>query len=132
MPLLLFDYECPQCQTIEEHMVAAHDEVVSCEKCGAVMAKVFVSAGSRLPDDAAWIKTVLEVVAKDSTKPATREFLRNPTRENMRRWMKAEGVRHLEDGEKPARIDYEADHRRRTEYAERRHFERRAITVRGG
>lgn len=113
-------------------MVAAHDEVVSCEKCGAVMAKVFVSAGSRLPDDAAWIKTVLEVVAKDSTKPATREFLRNPTRENMRRWMKAEGIRHIEDGEKPARIDYEADHRRRTEYAERRHFERRAITVRGG
>lgn len=136
MPILLFDYECPSCQVIEEHMVAVHDEAVICEKCGAVMTKVFVSAGSRLPDDAAWIKTVLEVVAKDSTKPHTREFLKNPTRENMRRWMKAEGIRHLEPGEaehnkrRKAENDAAAS-QRRVDFMMRRHQERKALTVGG-
>jgi putative FmdB family regulatory protein len=136
MPILLFDYECPQCQTIEERMVSAHDEVVTCEKCGATMTKVFISAGTRLPDDAPWLKTVLEVVAKDSTKPATREFLKNPTRENYRKWMKAEGIRPLEPGEyesrKKARAQEETTaSKRRVDFMMRRHMERKAIVVGG-
>lgn len=136
MPILIFDYECPQCQVIEEHYVSAHDEAVTCEKCGIPMTKVFISAGSRMPDDAAWIKSVLDVVAKDSTKPHTREFLKNPTRENMKKWMKGEGIRHLEPGEaeqsKRRKAEDEVrDSKRRVDFMMKRRMERNALTVGG-
>lgn len=136
MSILLFDYECPSCQVIEERMVMAHDEAVTCEKCGSQMTKVFVSAGSRLPDDAAWIRSVLEVVNKDSVKPHTREFIMNPTRENYRKWMKAEGIRPLESGEfehnKRRRAEEEVTcHKIRADFMMKRLQERRRIVVGG-
>lgn len=136
MPILLFDYECPQCLTVEEHMVAAHDETVTCEKCGSGMTKIFTAAGARLPDDAPWLKSVLDVVAKDSTKPHTQEFLRNPTRDNYRRWMKTEGIRPLEPGEaehnKRRRAEDETTaSRKRVDFMMRGLQERRRISVGG-
>lgn len=131
----IYDFECsnPDCKRVAEHVVGLNTTTVACPSCGSEASKVFSPMGAgAFNQDAAWIRSVLEVVAKDSAKPHTREFLKSPTRENMQRWMRAEGIRHLEDGEKPAKIDYDAEHKRRTEYAERRHFERRAITLRGG
>lgn len=131
----IYDFECtnPDCKNVSEHVVNLGTSEVSCPACGSPAAKIFSPMGAgTFNEDAAWIRSVLEVVAKDSTKPYTQEFLRRPTRANMQRWMRAEGIRHVEDGEKPARFDHDADHRRRTEYAERRHFERKSITVRGG
>lgn len=131
----IYDFECsnPGCKQIAEHVVGLNATTVECPSCGHEAHKLFSPMGAgTFNQGAAWIRSVLEVVAKDSTKPHTREFLKNPTRENMQRWMKGEGIRHLEDGEKPAKIDHAADHKRRTAYAERRHFERRAITLRGG
>ena len=50
-----------------------------------------------------WIKSIREVVEKGSDKPHCQEFLKNPTRDNYKKWMKGEGLRHLEAGEKPGR-----------------------------
>jgi putative FmdB family regulatory protein len=127
----IYDYVCDNCSLEEEHIEPIDREQIPCGHCNGTMHRIFSPGGSAFNQDAAWIRSVLEVVAKDSTKPATREFVKNPTRENMQRWMRSEGIRHLENGEKAAKIDYDADHRRRTEYAERRHFERKSITVRG-
>lgn len=128
----IYDYVCDNCNLEEEHIEPIDRTEIPCGHCTGTMHRIFSPLGAcAFNQDAAWIRTVLEVVAKDSNKPATREFVKNPTRENMQRWMRAEGIRHLENGEKPAKFDYEADHRRRTEYAERRHYERRAIRVGG-
>ena len=130
----IYDFQCSNqdCNHVAERVVRLDTEAIECPVCGHEAAKVFSPMGAcAFNQDAAWIRSVLEVVSKDSAKPHTREFLKNPTRENMKRWMKAEGIRHLENGEKPAKFDYEADHRRRTEYAERRHFERKAIRIGG-
>lgn len=137
MALLLFDFECPECHAIEEHMVATHTEQPVCAACHVAMEKVFVaSTGSRLPDDAAWIKTVTEVVAKDSKNPHAQAFLKNPTRENLKSWMKSEGIRHLEPGEHEAnkrrRVEEEAKaHERRAKFMMERHMERKRIVAGG-
>lgn len=98
MSLKIFDFECPKCGTVEEHMVS-YGDIVYCEPCKCIMKKVF-SGTARKPDTAGWITSVLEVVDKDSPKPHVREFLKNPTRDNYKRWMKGEGLRHLEEGER--------------------------------
>ena len=64
---------------------------------------------SESPD---WIKSITEVVDKDSNKPHCKAFLKNPTRDNYKAWMKGEGVRHMESGEnlsRPAQKEITAD-----------------------
>lgn len=101
--LKVFDFECPACQKIEERIVDG-DEMPVCETCGAAMNKVFVSSGGhRLPDTADWINTIPEVVDKESKNPVDVEMRRNPTRENLKRWMGYHGLRHMEDNEKVSR-----------------------------
>jgi len=53
-------------------------------------------------EEAPWLNSVLDVVAKDSDKPHTKAFLAEPTRTNYKKWMKAEGIRPLENGEQHA------------------------------
>ena len=127
----IYDFVCDNCNLTEEHVEPVEREQIPCGHCNGTMRRIFSPGGGAFNEDAAWIRSVLEVVSKDSAKPATQEFLKHPTRSNMLNWMRSEGIRHLEEGEKPAKRDYDAEHRRRTEYAERRHYERKSIRVGG-
>lgn len=128
--MVLFDFQCQSCGRIEERMIDRDTETVICT-CGGTMTKYFGrSAGARLNDDAGWIKTVVEVVDKDSQAPHVAEFRRNPTRENMRKWMQGEGIRHLEDNEKPNRRPG-LDVKRHAEKIMQMRMERNRIEVRG-
>lgn len=100
MSLIVHDFECEACSLIEERIVDRGTEHVECSKCGNLARKIISSSQVNAANqDAPWIRTILEVVDKDSPKPHVREFLKNPTRDNYKRWMKGEGLRHLEDGE---------------------------------
>ena len=98
----LFDYECERCGRIGEYLMNADDTaLVACPKCPGLMHRI-ISLGrgeNVFRDEAPWIKSVLEVVAKDSNSQHTREFLANPTRANYREWMRAEGLRPHDPGE---------------------------------
>jgi hypothetical protein len=101
MGYALNDFQCEDCQIIEEHLVERSIEIVPCRRCSGTAHRVISTSGVNCAnEDAEWIRSVREVVDKDSTKLHVREFLHNPTRENYKKWMKGEGLRHLEDGEK--------------------------------
>ncbi len=103
--MLVHDYECKSCGNISEHYIVNYDnipDIIPCPVCNNVAHKIFSKAKTPITD-AAWIRDVLEVVQKDSDKRHCQEFLHNPTRDNYKIWMKKEGVRHIEAGEKPGR-----------------------------
>lgn len=108
MSLKLNDYECLVCGHVFETM-AYDDATVYCRKCGSYTKRLISVPGVNTANqDAEWIRSVREVVDKDGG-PHCREFLKNPTRENLHTWMKVEGVRHFEQGEpiKPPPVDME-------------------------
>lgn len=113
MPLILVDFECIRCGHIFEKIVKSHIKFTGCPKCwdGVFMdfAKRIITPSSTYlgNQDEDWIKSVREVVDKEGGRHA-QEFLKNPTRDNYKRWMKSEGLRPLDKGEgptKPAPVD---------------------------
>jgi len=100
----IFDFQCSKCEHTHE-VIAGYDEKErSCPKCGGVAKRIIsVNGAFTANDDAPWIRTVLEVVDKKSTAPHVLEFRKDPTRQNYQKWMKGEGLRHMEPGEETAR-----------------------------
>lgn len=128
----IYDYVCDNCNLTEEHVESIDREQIPCGHCNGTMHRIFSPMGTgAFNEDAAWIRSVLDVIPKDSTKPHAQEFLKHPTRTNMLNWMRGEGIRHMEDGEKPAKRDHEAEHRARTRYVMEKHMERKKIIVGG-
>lgn len=98
----VYDYQCDDhsCGMTFE-AIAGVNEIVECPNCGFTCTRLIsVSGVNTANQDADWIRSVTEVVDKESPKPEAQEFLRRPTRENMHNWMRAEGVRHYEKGER--------------------------------
>lgn len=126
----LYDYCCYQCDHTWEVIEAKdNNHVLDCPKCGYGGRRIISIHGANCAnEDADWIKSVTEVVPKDSNIPAEREFLRNPTRSNMKEWMKVRGLRHMESGEKPRRPTSLDDHRITRQLMER-HMERNRLEV---
>ena len=100
----LYDYECSRCGYIEEFMADSDDfNVQCCPQCSHGMVRIVsLGRGNSMPVDCDWIADAREVVNKNpkSQKPEDREFLKFPSRQNYKNWMKANGLRHLEPGEK--------------------------------
>lgn len=108
----VYDQECLSCGHTFEVIAGYDDEILPCEECGAESRRVIAVNGPNCAnDDTDWIRSITEVVEKGSGKPHNEIFLKNPTRANYKRWMKAEGVRHLEPGEenrRPGPVDVKA------------------------
>ena len=98
----IFDFECEKCSHIEEAITDSSVRITICPKCGCNAKKIF-SGSHRTNDDAKWIRSVLEVVDRESRDPAVREFVKRPTRTNYKNWMKATSLRHFEPGEERQR-----------------------------
>lgn len=132
--MILADFECPRGH-IHEALVESGRRAVRCPACGR-KARRIVSAGRVYTgnQDAPWLKSVLEVVDRDSKAPHVQAFVRNPTRENYRAWMKGEGIRpmdHTEHGGPPlARKPPEPDLANLRRLVTEAHFQRKRIEVR--
>jgi putative FmdB family regulatory protein len=97
--LIIKDYECRECGNVTEHYVKTPPPATTqCPECNGVAEKI-VTISQTIPIDAAWIHDVLAVVDKSGKKPHCNEFLKHPTRANMKAWMKGEGLRHRDPGE---------------------------------
>lgn len=108
----IYQYECPECGYHDEAIfpisVMERGRAFFCGTCECEMVHIIVASGHYCSNqDAGWLKTVVDVVDKESTKRETKEFLKNPNRQNYKAWMKAEGIRPLEDGERsrPPKFD---------------------------
>jgi len=131
----IYDFSCSHCHKVTESVENIDTAAIKCPECGAISWKQFSPMGTvRFPEDTAWLRTVLEVVSKDSKAPHVVEFLKDPTRTNYKAWMKSEGLRPRDPAEKPhKRTEREAreHHQRCTDYAMRKHMERKRLEVRG-
>ena len=102
MPIYEMECESEDCGVVFEAIAGFKDEV-ECPVCGFFAKRLISVPGVNVANqDAEWIRSIPEVVDKESSKPETREFLKSPTRHNMKEWMKAEGIRHYEQGERMA------------------------------
>jgi len=93
----LYDFACRACGRTFEAMAPMDGGDAVCA-CGGTAARL-VSVGRAYRADADWLASVTAVVEKDSGKPHVRAFLAEPCRANYRRWLRAEGLRPMEDGE---------------------------------
>lgn len=129
--MILHDYQCQTCNEVSEHFVdsgKAPDQRI-CPICSGKADKVFLS-NSRPVVDPPWIAGVREVVDKKSDKPWVKEFLRHPTRANLKAYMDKEGLRHMDKNE-PAfpKIDREARKRREQKGMLDMYMKRNALSV---
>jgi len=98
----LYDYECYNCENIEERIEKPDGpQEIICGKCSGTMRRII---STRTPFDnlidSPWLASVLEVVDKNPKKAHCQAFLKNPTRKNYQNWMKNEGIRPIDPGEK--------------------------------
>lgn len=129
MPILV-DFEC-ELEHRTEHLVEAGTERLQCPVCGEPAMRIISFGASFRREDAPWLNSVHVVVDKESKDPATKRFLETPTRLNHREWMKSQGLRPYEAGEKPIdRSRYEVDVPKMADKLMQRHMERKSITVR--
>jgi putative FmdB family regulatory protein len=123
----LYDYECPVCGYRDERIESVETTKVVCLRCKNLANRIISSRSVNVAnEDAPWIRSVLEVVDKDSTKPHVVAFRENPTRTNYNLWMKGEGLRPLENGEKRRKED---NTEKAVEYLLKKRYERRAISI---
>lgn len=130
----IYDYLCDSCGHEFEAFGNHEDTHTKCPECGESSHRLCTCTGGHMSnEDAAWIRSVKEVVDKDGGAHC-QAFLKDPTRSNYKNWMKGEGLRPLEPGEeKMKRVsekERKATHKRLTEYAAKKLKERRSITVR--
>lgn len=107
----LYDRECPDCGHVFEVIEPIElEQAIQCPKCWSVTRRI-ISAGRCFTgnEDAEWVRSVTEVVAKgaDADRHDRRFLASNKTKQDLKRWMTAKGLRHLEPGEplKPKQPD---------------------------
>ena len=94
--MILADFECSKCNTVTEHYVDAQQKTVEC-KCGGKAKKIISLPGVYVnSENPNWIRSVLDVVDKEDKRHHVQEFLKHPTRENYKRWMKEEKIRPVD------------------------------------
>ena len=94
----LYNFSCPVCGREEERIVDYDTKIMPCEFCCGESYQQF-SFGQRFEvrEDAPWIKTVIEVVDKESADPVDRRFIAEPNRGNYHAWMRHHKLRPFEN-----------------------------------
>lgn len=130
----LYDYECEHCHNLHERFYKLDNrpKAIPCHRCGQpAWRNISVPGVNCSNDDAPWVRTVVDVVDKKSQNPATREFIKNPTRSNLDRHLKANGLRHADKGEKFGKVGPAFDVDRHTEKLVKYRREKNAIRING-
>ena len=94
-----YDWECPKCDLVFDTLGSTEQKWKKCPRCGK-RAKKIISTRGALNATPAWIQKNLEVVDKEDKSPITQEFIRTGSRTARKKWMRAEGIREMHEGEK--------------------------------
>jgi putative FmdB family regulatory protein len=124
----LHDYECSLCGETFEEIVDWNIRTVACPVCGGTSFRIykkFNGIANTAPD---WLKDTLAVVDKDGGSHC-KEFLKHPNRDNYKNWLKKEGLRPIDHGERL--IKREADTSAIRKKVKENFASKNAITVRG-
>ena len=106
----LYHLKCQACGAEFERICSVERRIIqNCECGGWTKVVPAVHGPNCVNEDAGWIPSVREVVAKDDPRPHVQAFLKDPTRSNYRAWMAGEGLRPLENGEKSEKFKFDAE-----------------------
>lgn len=124
-----YPFRCETCNREIEHVcrMAERPNRIACMVCGGVMTQV-PSLPAVMGDEAAWLKSVTEVVNKDGGEHCQR-FLRDPNRANYKAWMKGENLRPMEPGEQTWKRPPKRDRRKVVDEVMKKRQQRNAIAV---
>ena len=135
IPIPLYDHMCSKGH-VHEAIMPVDKTKRKCTLCGRQAKRIMSLRGVHCANqDAEWIRDVVRdkrgigVVSGTSRKPHVVEFRKNPTRENYQKWMKGEGIRPFEDGEKPV-YKHEVDTERLFQKGYEEYRKMKAIEVR--
>ena len=119
--MIIVDFECQnkRCGAIEmDVMIDSNEWERTCPACGAESKRIIaIGRINTANDDAVHIREAAKALldpdtARKSDKPHIRELAENPTRSNLNRYMKAEGIRYAENEKggppvykRPAKVD---------------------------
>ena len=125
----VYDYVCKSCNKEFEKIGTIQEASgTRCPACGSCAGRIYRPSGTNMANqDASWIRSVVEVADYDSKAPHVREFIKNPTRETYKTWMKGEGLRHREPGEKA--VKETLDIKRHTDLVMKRKKQRERIEL---
>jgi len=99
----LYDMECEGCGEIYEVFTGPEDKTGICNICGGVSHRVYLKFGG-LHESPNWMKDTIQVVNPDGGRHC-QEFMNEPNRKNYKNWLKGEGLRPIEEGEKLRKPD---------------------------
>lgn len=126
----VYDFECPTCGHTQERIESIGITKVVCPKCRDLAKRIISASGVfTANEDTPWVRSMLEVVDKDSRAPHVLEFRKNPTRANYKKWISKEGLRHAEDGERTHKETEEHYVNRITDKVMKSRMKRRAISI---
>jgi len=98
----MHDYHCNYCNNTFEDYVEWDQYKVVCPTCGETAVRVYVNFKGIKNTSPTWMKDTLKVVDKEGG-PHCQEFLKHQNRDTYNNWMKGEGLRPIEQGEKLAK-----------------------------
>jgi len=94
----IYNFSCAICGMEEERIADFDTEIMPCEFCCGESYKQFSFGQSfEVREDAPWIRTVLDVVDKESCDPTDRRFISEPNRGNYHAWMRHHNLRPFEN-----------------------------------
>ena len=106
----LYHLQCQSCGNEFERICPVKSRLFQNCECGGWTKTVPAVRGPNcVNEDAGWLPSVREVVSKDDPRPHVQAFLKDPTRANYKAWMKGEGLRPLENGEKSEKFKFDAE-----------------------
>lgn len=101
--MIIADFECTKCGKTTEDIVDSSVWEGTCPECGGKTKRIMTLGGVNCAnEDAKHIResaaALLDMeTARRSEKPHVRELAENPTRSNLNRYLKAEGIRYAEN-----------------------------------
>ena len=130
--MILSDFECPSGH-IHEELVHWKQKKHKCRTCGKTSKKIISKGHLQSDENAPWLKSVLDVVDKDNKSAHVQNFVKNPTRQNYKAWMKGEGIRPMDYTERGGPPVYRKPEGMSTEQKARelykRHLERKSLNI---
>jgi|GEM_PF-1925353 len=101
--MIIADFECPKCGKIREEIVHSAVWQGTCPECHCLTKRIITLGGVNCAnEDARHIREAARTLldpetARHSDKAHVRDLAENPTRSNLKRYLKAEGLRYAEN-----------------------------------
>ena len=130
----IYDYECKKCGLVSEHITKWNVVLNLGCTCGGDVRRIISVSGQYCGNESpTWLRSTLNVVDKENRASHIQNFIKNPTRETYKAWMKGEKIKPADytvKGGPPVYEKPKRDIKKITDELYRRHRERNTLSLR--